>query len=40
MLKVDQLFGVHLEEITRTQHSLVPQLVLQGLSVIESGEDF
>ncbi|KAG2230860.1 hypothetical protein INT48_009241 [Thamnidium elegans] len=32
----DQLFGVPLDEITRTQSSLVPQLVSQGLSVIES----
>ncbi|KAG2213980.1 hypothetical protein INT47_001250 [Mucor saturninus] len=36
-LKADQLFGVHLEEITRAQPSLVPPLVSQGLSVIESG---
>lgn len=33
----DQLFGVPLEEITRVQSTLVPRLVSQGLSVIESG---
>ncbi|KAI8640164.1 hypothetical protein BD408DRAFT_452762 [Parasitella parasitica] len=33
----DQLFGVPLEEITRVQGSMVPQLIDIGLSVIESG---
>ncbi|RCH92129.1 hypothetical protein CU098_005429 [Rhizopus stolonifer] len=33
----DQLFGVPLEEITRVQNSLVPQLISQGLMVVESG---
>lgn len=35
---IDQLFGVPLEDITKVQSTLVPQLVSQGLSVIESGE--
>lgn len=34
----DQLFGVPLEEITRVQGAMVPQLITVGLSVIESGE--
>ncbi|KAL9538123.1 hypothetical protein MBANPS3_011176 [Mucor bainieri] len=33
----DQLFGVSLEEITRVQGTMVPQLITVGLSVIESG---
>lgn len=33
----DQLFGVPLEEITKIQGSLVPTLISEGLSVIESG---
>ncbi|KAL7319023.1 Rho-GTPase-activating protein 8 [Mucor circinelloides] len=32
----DQLFGVPLEEITRVQGAMVPQLITVGLSVIES----
>lgn len=34
----DQLFGVSLEEITRVQGTMVPQLITVGLSVIESGK--
>ena len=34
----DQLFGVSLEEITKSQCVLVPKIVSLGLSIIESGE--
>ncbi|KAI8883524.1 hypothetical protein K501DRAFT_333310 [Backusella circina FSU 941] len=33
----EQVFGVPLEEITKVQDSLVPPLISEGLSVIESG---
>ncbi|KAI7900385.1 uncharacterized protein BX663DRAFT_458515 [Cokeromyces recurvatus] len=33
----DQLFGVPLEEVTRVQNSLVPQLISQGITLIELG---